>query len=86
MYNKLQVYTKRESKIYPYDEKIRHHLQQRKDKLLNQLQNKTCFLIMSKLPMAHIIKSNDYRILSTQNQDLYLFIIHYPIDYLATLK
>ena len=43
-------------------------------------------LSMSKLPMAYIIKSNDYRILSTQNQDLYLFIIHYPIDYLATLK
>ena len=43
-------------------------------------------LSMSKLPMAYIIKSNDYRILSTQNQDLYLFIIHYPTDYLATLN
>ena len=43
-------------------------------------------LIMSKLAMAYIIKSNDYRILSTQNQDLYLFIIHYPTDYLATLN
>ena len=43
-------------------------------------------LIMSKLAMAYIIKSNDYRILSTQNQDLYLFIIHYPTNHLATLN
>ena len=43
-------------------------------------------LIMSKLPMVYIIKINDYRILSTQNQDLYLFIIHYPTDYMATLE
>ena len=27
-----------------------------------------------------IIRNNDYRILSTQNQDLYLFIINYPIE------
>ena len=30
MYNKLQVYTKRESKLYPYDEKIRHHCNKEK--------------------------------------------------------
>ena len=41
---------------------------------------------MSKLAMTYIIKSNHYRTLSTQNQDIYLFIIHYPIDYLATLN
>ena len=30
MNNKLQVYTKRESKIYPYDEQIRHHCNKEK--------------------------------------------------------
>ena len=33
-----------------------------------------------------IIRSNDYRILNIQNQDLYVFIIHYPIELLNQTK
>ena len=29
-YIKLKVYTKRESKIYPYDEQIKHHFKEAK--------------------------------------------------------